>query len=167
MTKKEKDKQERTYLYIGQLARSLYKHKIHMTYTVLIEVLKIAVNNSYGSEAGMSAGVIAAYNRYKDIYKQPEICKAIDWVYINKKGENIDRYVKDFPLDAKKFIIRFLKVLKDNDLCINLDLLRLYLKGYFIGEYDNDKVRTLLAEIKEDGSDLALEIDKRIQITDN
>ncbi|MBR6686648.1 MAG: hypothetical protein IKL69_04485 [Paludibacteraceae bacterium] len=146
-----------------------------MTYTVLIEVLKIAVNNSYGSEAGMSAGVIAAYNKHKDIYNEKhkdnsnekEICKAIDWAYINKKGENINRYIKDFPLDAKEFIIHFLEVLEENDLCINLDLLKLYLKGYFIGEYDNDEIRTLLAEIKEDGSDLALKIDRRIQITDN
>lgn len=167
MTKQEKDKQEKTYSYIGQLAKSLYIHKIHMTYTVLIEVLKIAVNNSYGSEAGMSAGVIAAYNKHKDIYNEKEICKAIDWAYINKKGENINRYIKDFPLDAKEFIIHFLEVVKENELCINLDLLKLYLKGYFIGEYDNDEIRTLLAEIIKDRSDLVSEIEKRIQLTDN
>ena len=163
MTKQEKEKQTKTYLYIGKLAKCLYDSQIHMTYTVLIEVLKIAVNNSYGSEAGMSAGVIAAYNKYKDIYNEKEICKAIDWVYINKKGENINRYIKDFPLDAKEFIIHFLEVVKENELCINLDLLKLYLKGYFIGEYDNDEIGTLLAEIIKDRSDLVSEIDKEFK----
>ena len=106
----EETRKQRTFGFIGLLAVVLYRRGIKIHYQTLSDILSDKLNDTYDALCGgMVQAVIAASCRWSKTTQGEKVCKAVDCVYVNAKGETIQRYKELFDKELETSIVFTLK----------------------------------------------------------